>query len=292
MSNVISLRKEGGWLDDFIVEARDVAKVILAGLKSAGVRADFAKAWRGGKYPTTLDLAIDIDCPWSHVSNDGASFAKVRLLVDPHHGTLTVSKDEGRDAGCSVCSQKMIDCWLVTCRGHEDNGHPDHKPGWIDVDDFPDDTPDEVIDRIMKDGDSDPFWEARPDDSPMGHIFREMEKATREFIARYEVTHPEYVEKQVRRSWSGASEEFVRHKVAEQIERAKAVLSTGKKLIGSTEVEVEVEDWTPETVRAWLAENDISTDLTYREAWAKAKEIAGHPPKAMVEAGHRLRKGQ
>lgn len=78
--------------------------------------------------------------------------------------------------------------------------------------------------------------------------------------------------------------------MAEQIERAKAVLSTGKKLIGSTEVEVE--DWTPETARAWLAESDISTDLTYREAWAKAKEIAGHPPKAMVEAGHRLRKSQ
>lgn len=285
-TNVIpSSEPERLWLDDydFIVEVRDVAKVILAGLKSAGVKAAQGKVWRGKSSSSTLDLVIDIDCPWSHKSRDGMSFAKVRLLVDPHRGMITVHRDEDFGNGCPRCDQKAIDRWLGTCQGHHENGHPEHEPGWIDVDDFSDDTPHEVIARIIPGG-----GEVRPDDSPMGHIFREMEKATLESIARYEVTHPEYVEKQVRRSWSGASEDFVRRKVAEKIERAKAVLSTGKKLIGSTEIVIE--DWNEASTAEWLADRDIPVTATYREAWTLAKEIAGHPPKALLEAGHRLRK--
>ena len=168
-----------GWLAEYAVPPRDVAKVILSGLKAAGAKAEQAKVWRG-KFSTALDLAIDMECPWSHPLRDGTTFAKVRLLVDPHAGTLTLRADGERGDECPRCSQAMIDRWLVTCRGHDENGHPDHEPGWIRMDDFSDDTPDGVVSRVMGDED----W-ARPDDSPMGHVFVAMEKAHREFEARY-----------------------------------------------------------------------------------------------------------
>ena len=181
MSDVIPLRpvEDHDW--DFDVPVRYVPRVILSGLKSAGVKAELGKVWHG-KFPTILDLVIDIDCPEAHLSRDGMSFAKVRLLVDPRKGTLTVQRDEER--GCPRCDQKVIDRWLVTCRGHHENGHPDHEPGWIRVDDFPDDAPDEVIAGIV------PSGEGRADDSPMGHIFEAMKRAEDESQARWVLSEP------------------------------------------------------------------------------------------------------
>ncbi len=128
----------GGLLDELGRKTRAVPKVFRAGLKAAGAKPEQGKVWRG-RYPTTLDLVIDIACPRSHLSRDRMSFAKVRLLVDPGEGTLTVQRDEERGDGCPHCDQVSIDRWLVTCQGHDESGHPDHEPGWIDVNDFPDD---------------------------------------------------------------------------------------------------------------------------------------------------------
>lgn len=285
MSNLIAFPEpERPWLSEYDVPVRDVAKVILSGIKSADVKAEFAKVWRG-KYPSTLDLVIEMDCPCGLPSRDRMTFAKVRLLVDPCSGSLTMQRDEERGNDCPRCDQQAIDDWLTKCRGHHENGHPDHEPGWIDVDDFPDDVPDDVIAGVIPDG-----AERRTDDSPMGHIFKAASKYEAEARARWDLAHPKEVAEQLRGTFGDGHEEFVQRTLAERMDRAKTLLSSGKKLIGSTEVEVE--DWTEAKTAEWLAEHDISTDLTYRDAWAKAKEVTGHPPKAMVEAGHRLRKSQ
>lgn len=282
MNNTKTTEPERPWPSGYDVPVRDVAKVMLTGLRSAGVKADFAKVWRG-KYPTTLDLLIEMDCPCGLPSRDGMTFARTRLRVDPLSGALKVQRDEDRGNDCPRCDQYAIDRWLVTCRGHAENGHPDHEPGWISVEDFPDDMSNADIARIMGTGD-----EVITDDSPMGHIFAAMEKAHFEAKARWDLTHPDEVVEQLRETFGVDHEEFVQRTASERIERAKSLLSTGTKMVGSTEVEVE--DWTEASAAQWLVEHDVPATATYREAWALAKEIGGHPPKALVEAGHRLRK--
>lgn len=273
MSNVIALP---GW--DYDVPVRDVPKVILAGLRAAGVKAEQGKAWRG-KYPTTLDLVIDIDCPWAHKSRDGMTFASVRLLVDPFSGSLTVQRDEDRGDGCPTCRQPSIDRWLVTCRGHEENGHPDHEPGWISVEDFPKDTPAEVIERVIPGG-----AESRGDDSPMGHVFEAMMRVERENKARWRLAHLDQIAEQFRET--GYSEEEVRDKVIGVREMAQVVLLTGPKQVGSSEVVVE----TVESVMEWLAANNVPASLGVNAAWDRVKNLPGCPTQALVRKAQAERK--
>lgn len=286
MSNVIPFPgapDENDW--DYDVPIRDVPKVILSGLRSAGVKAHFAKVWRG-KYPTTLDLLIDVECPWAHLSRDGMSFAKTRLLVGPRQGTLTVERDE--ESGCPHCDQLSIDRWLATCHGHHEGGHPDHNPGWISVDDFPDDTPDELISHIIPGG-----GEGRGDDSPMGHVFEAMMKAEQENRARWALAHPEQVAEQLRETFTiggnAPSEKFVQRQVAERMERAKVMLRTRPKQVGSTEVVIE-EKPTVESVVEWLVEQDVPAPLGVNAAWDLVKNLPGSPTQALVREAQAKRK--
>ena len=75
--------------------------------------------------------------------------------------------------------------------------------------------------------------------------------------------------------------------VAERKERAKMLLSTGTKQIGSTEVVFETE----ESVTEWLVEQKVPPSLGVNAAWDLVKSIPGCPTQALVRKAQTKRKG-
>lgn len=207
---------------------RTMAPAWIQGFKNCGLKAKKATVWRNGT-TRSLDLVVEIDCPFDHADETGDNFAKVRLRVNPRTGWVSIHEDS-----CQSCSKAAIERWLITCPGcrRDDPNHVKHYP-----------------------------FNVPTDESPVGRVTEVM----------------------------GAISEH------EPIPGAKA---TGTHEIGGTVVEITAKEWTPESARDWLdalVREDgspvIPVEETHREAWNIAKGIDGHPPKAMIEGGHRLRRG-
>lgn len=101
-----------------------VPKAWVQGLKAAGVKAKVASVYRGSRW-VTLPLVVEYPCPNEHVDDTKERFAKVRLLVNPLSGWVTIHEDS-----CGGCSQQRVESWLMTCprcaAGEDTEEHGDH----------------------------------------------------------------------------------------------------------------------------------------------------------------------
>jgi hypothetical protein len=104
---------------------RQVPTAWVNGLKAARVRARVAKVNRHGVWQT-LPLVVEYPCPREHLDESRERFAKVRLLVDPYTGWVSIHEDS-----CPRCPVEVIEHWLITCprcveAGDDLGAHDDH----------------------------------------------------------------------------------------------------------------------------------------------------------------------
>lgn len=248
-----------------------LAKVALAGLRAAGVKADLARSWAPGrKYPTTLPMVIEFACPFWHRTPNNADFEKVRLVV-MDNGWFSVFEES-----CPSCQESMIRDWLLSCRicrtGERPPWRGPHRP----------DHPALAIDdasplRYLRDAYKHAadmvdacWWRDLPDEwrNHWRKVLRDGDDAMT----------VEEIEGLVQ-----AFEGLARH-------RLKAAPSVDPPAITPSR---KAEWTTAEQAAAWLdvlTEPAVPPGAGQQSAWEAVRRLQHHPPQALVHGGQALRK--
>ncbi|WP_062465587.1 hypothetical protein [Demequina maris] len=235
----------------------------LAGLRAAGINADLAKQWsRGSKYPKTLPLVIEFECPFEHRTEDRHDFAKVWLLIEddgwPRHDPASP---------CPTCTDEDLERWLLNCpacdAGEDSGTHlPNHE-------------------AIFSESDC----------SPVGWVMYELETLADQAHAEWWGHHPHEARAQFLLDHEGE------RLVEERADRMMAIYRERVTTTVVVDLSKAKPKWTPDDAADWLdglrgddGEPLVPLGATARQTWALVQDLAGRPPKNTVEAAQTLRR--